>query len=318
MFASAAHLAAPWHWPAWALLGLGWLACRLPLRWQFALGSAAGRLAWRIGGRRRRIAEVNVAICFPELDAAGRTAVVRGMFAGVGMALLEAAWAWARPFAALTPRVRFEGLDDLLRAQAEGRGVLLAGGHFLTLELAGAALAGRVSFDVVYRRNRSPVINWAMLRGRKRLYGTVIERGDMRRAARRLKQGRIVWYAADQDYGRRHSLFAPFFGRPAATVNAAARLARINGSPVVLFSHFRDEGGQTWTLRLQRLHGYPSGDDEADATRLNAAIEAEIRRHPEQYLWLHRRFKTQPGGEALYGAAQRRRKRRARGNGARG
>ena len=289
----------------------------MPLRRQMALGAAAGRLAWRIGGRRRRIAEVNAAICFAELDAAGRTALVRGMFAGIGVALMEAAWAWSRPVDALMPRVRFEGVEDLLEAQAEGKGVLLAGGHFLTLEIAGAALAERVSLDVVYRRNRSPVIDWAMMRGRQRLYGALIERGDMRRAVRRLKQGRIVWYAADQDYGRRHSLFAPFFGRPAATVNVAARLARMNGSPVVLFSHFRDEGAATWTLRLQRLRGFPSGVDQADATRLNGAIEAEIRRHPEQYLWLHRRFKTQPRGEALYGAAQRRRKRRARGNGGR-
>ena len=310
MLAGATHLAAVRRWLARALLALGWLACRLPLRWQFALGAATGRLAWRIGGRRRRIAEANVAICFPELDAAARAALVRRTFAGIGIALLEAAWAWTRPLDALVARCRIEGLDELLEAQAEGRGVLLAGAHFLTMEIAGALLAKQAGFAVVYRRNRNPVVERAMVRGRQRHYAAVIERSRILSASRRLQRGETLWYAADHDYGRRHSVFAPFFGHPAATV-VAARLARLNGSAVVLFSHFRDERRQTWTLRLQRLRAYPSGEDEADAARLNRAIEAEVRRSPEQYLWLHRRFKTQPGDGAIYGVDQGRRRRRA-------
>lgn len=308
----AARLAAPWHWPAWAFVAAAWLACRLPLRGQFALGRWLGRTAFRIGGRRRAIAEANVHLCFPDLNASAHTQLTRRIFEGVGIGLLEAAYAWSRPLAPLAARVELQGLPALEEAVRRGRGVLLAGTHFSTLEIAGALLAERVSFDVIYRRNRNAVINWAMLRGRRQRYEAVIDRSDMRRVARRLKQGRIVWYAADQDYGRRHSVFAPFFGHPAATVTAGARLARMAGAAVVLMSHFRDPARQTWSVHLKLLTGYPGGDPVADATRMNTAIEAEIRRHPEQYLWLHRRFKTHPQGTKLYGAAQRRRKRRRR------
>lgn len=309
---NAARLAAPWHWPAWAFIAAMWLACRLPLRWQFALGRQLGRFAFHVGGRRRAIAEANVRHCFPDLDAAARTQLARRTFEGVGIGLFEAAYAWSRPLAPLASRVELHGLAALEEAAAQGRGVLLAGTHFSTVEIAGALLAERVSFDVIYRRNRNAVVDWAMLRGRRRRYEAVIERSHMRQVARRLQQGRIVWYAADQDFGRRHSVFAPFFGHPAATVTAGARLARMTGAAVVLMSHFRDEARQAWSVRLKPLHSYPSGDALPDATRLNAAIETEIRRNPAQYLWLHRRFKTHPEGKALYGAAQRRRKWRRR------
>lgn len=312
MVDNAARLAAPWHWPAWAFIAAMWLACRLPLRWQFALGRQLGRFAFHVGGRRRAIAEANVRHCFPDLDAAARTQLARRTFEGVGIGLFEAAYAWSRPLAPLASRVELQGLAALEEAVAQGRGVLLAGTHFSTVEIAGALLAERVSFDVIYRRNRNAVVDWAMLRGRRRRYEAVIERSDMRQVARRLKEGRIVWYAADQDFGRRHSVFAPFFGHPAATVTAGARLARMTGAAVVLMSHFRDEARQTWSVRFEHLHSYPSGDALPDAARLNATIETAIRRDPAQYLWLHRRFKTHPEGKALYGAAQRRRKWRRR------
>ena len=306
---NVARLAAPWHWPAWAFITAMWLACRLPLRWQFALGRQLGRFAFHVGGRRRAIAEANARLCFPDLDAAAHTMLARRTFEGVGIGLLEAAYAWSRSLAALAPRVELHGLAALEEAAAQGRGVLLAGTHFSTVEIAGALLAERVSFDVIYRRNRNAVVDWAMRRGRRRRYEAVIERSDMRQVVRRLKQGRVVWYAADQDFGRRHSVFAPFFGHPAATVTAGARLAKMTGAAVVLMSHFRDEARQTWAVHLSPLHSYPGGDPLADAACMNAAIETEIRRRPEQYLWLHRRFKTHPEGKALYGAAQRRRKR---------
>ncbi|MDE0348247.1 MAG: LpxL/LpxP family Kdo(2)-lipid IV(A) lauroyl/palmitoleoyl acyltransferase [Gammaproteobacteria bacterium] len=311
MAVSAAQLAAPRHWPLWVGVGVAWLACRLPVSWQASVGRALGRLAWHAGGRRRRIAEANIDLCFPELSERERAGLVRRTFHASGIGLMETVQAWLGPVDAVADRLECHGLEVLLEAQAEGRGVLLAGAHFLTLDLTGALLASRVPFDVVYRGHRNPVIEWLMVRGRKRHYPAVIERHDLRRAARRLREGHVVWYAADQDYGRRHSVFAPLFGEPAATVVATARLARMGGSPVVFYSHFRDEETRTWSVRFQRVEDFPSGDDETDAARLNRILESEIRRHPEQYLWLHRRFKTRPDGvESPYGAWGRRRKRR--------
>lgn len=316
MASTTAHLAAPRNWPTWAGVGVAWLACRLPLRWQIALGKALGYLGWRLGRRRRRITETNVRLCFPELSDPQRADLVRRIFRSAGIGLMETVHAWLRPVDRLADRLECHGLDALRAAEAEGRGVLLAGVHFLTLDFTGALLAARVDFDVVYRSHRNAVIEWLMVRGRRRVYGAVIERADLRQAARRLRAGKTVWYAADQDYGRRHSVFAPFFGRPAATLIATSRLARMNRSPVVVYTHFRDAARQTWSVHFQRMQDFPSGDDVADATRLNEVVEAEIRRHPDQYLWLHRRFKTRPDGqESPYGSRGRRRKRRHRQSG---
>ena len=313
MTASARQLAAPRHWTTWVAAGFAWCACRLPATCRAAIGRALGGLAWRLGGRRRRIAEANIDLCFPELSARERAGLVRRNFLASGVGLMETIQAWLGRVDAVADRLTCHGLDILLDARAEGRGVLLAGAHFLTLDFTGALLATRVPFDVVYRGHRNPVIDWLMVRGRERHFGAVIERSDPRRAARRLREGRVVWYAADQDYGRRHSVFAPLFGEPAATVVATARLARMSGAPVVFYSHFRDEEAGTWSVRFRRVEDFPSGDDAADAARLNRMLEAEIRRHPEQYLWMHRRFKTRPDGlESPYGAWGRRRKRRKR------
>jgi KDO2-lipid IV(A) lauroyltransferase len=284
------------YWPTWFVVGVAWLLCRLPLQWQMKVGRSVGRIAYRMGGRRRIITEANIGLCFPELNNTQQTALVRRTFISTGMALMETIYAWLRPVDQLASRIEVFGLDVLKRAQGEGHGVMLVGAHFLTLDLAGAFIATITDMDVIYRYNKNPVINYLMVKGRKRLYGRVIERTDVRKSVRCLQASRTVWYAADQDYGRRHSVFAPFFGQPAATITATSRMATINHSPVVFFSHFRNEKSLTWSLHFKRVGGYPTGDDVVDATNLNHLIETEIRKHPEQYLWLHRRFKTRPQG----------------------
>ena len=133
--------------------------------------------------------------------------------------------------------------------------------------------------------------------GRKRYFDGVIEREDTRQTLRRLKQGRAIWYAADQDYGAKHSVFAPFFGIPAATIVATARFARLNDSPVLMMTQIRDNKNMRWHITFYPvIEDFPSGDDKNDATRLNGLLEAVIREHPDQYLWLHKRFKTRPAG----------------------
>ena len=186
----------------------------------------------------------NIALCFPELDAASRDALVREIFTSTGIGAVETAIAWFGDVARLRERVTFEGLDALTTAQERGRGVMLIGAHFSTLDLAGALLSQAVDLDVIYRYNKNPVIEWAMRHGRERRFKGVIERSDTRTVLTRLKDGHTVWYAADQDYGRKVSVFAPFFGVTAATVTATSRLARFNSSPVVFISHFRDAATQ--------------------------------------------------------------------------
>ncbi len=225
--------------------------------------------------------------------------MIRGVFQHVAVGALETMVVWLNPGRDLSGRVAIEGLDHLRSAQAEGRGVLLVGGHFTSLDVLANAVSRAVDLDVMYRENKNPVWEWLQVRGRRHYCDGVIERADIRQTIRRLKAGRTIWYAPDQDYGPKHSVFAPFFGVAAASITATSRLARMSGSPVIFASHFRDWDTMTWQVNFSApLEGYPSDDEVGDAARVNHLIENAIRAHPEQYLWIHRRFKTRPPGDA--------------------
>jgi Kdo2-lipid IVA lauroyltransferase/acyltransferase len=295
----------PRVWGSWLAVAVAWLVARLPLDVLLRLGRGFGRAAYRFARRRRQIARVNVALCFPELDASQREALVRQSFVHTGVSLAEMVLVWLNPRHSVADRFAVYGAEHLRDAQALGRGVLLVAGHFSCLDIVSKPISERFSLDVMYRENKNPVWEWLQLHGRRRYFDAVIERDDTRQALRRLKQGHILWYAADQDYGPKHSVFAPFFGVPAASITATARFAAFNRSPVVLMTQFRDIDAGTWEMTFHpALDGFPSGDPVADATRINTLIEREIRHHPDQYLWMHRRFKTRPpGATSLYPAS---------------
>jgi KDO2-lipid IV(A) lauroyltransferase len=274
------------------------LLAQLPLRARLALGGATGRLAFMLAPSRSHVTRVNLALCFPVLDAVERERLAREVFRHTGVMLAETLIAWLAPRRPVARHFTVRGIEHLRAAAAQGRGVLLVGAHFSCIDFASQALSNLVDLDVMYRENRNPAWEWLQVHGRRHYFDGVIERDDTRSTLRRLKQGRILWYAADQDYGRRQSVFAPFFGIPAATITATARLTRFNDSPVLFLRVHRDLSRLAWELEISPpLVGFPSGDDVADAHRINALVEAAVRRHPEQYLWLHRRFKTRPPGE---------------------
>jgi Kdo2-lipid IVA lauroyltransferase/acyltransferase len=284
-----------WGW--WLAVALAWLIARLPLAWVIGLGQGLGLAGYRLARARRRITEVNLALCFPDLDAVERQRLTRESFRHTGVSVAELMLAWLNPGRPLDHRFTVTGVEHLTAAQSLGRGVILLGGHFSCMDIVAQSVAARVKIDVMYRENKNPVLEWLQVRGRGHYFDTVIERDDMRQTLRRIKSGHTVWYAPDQDYGPRHSVFAPFFGVAAASITATARLARLNDSPVVFMSQYRDLEHLTWELRFHpALEAFPSGDDVADATRINAVIEQAVLEHPEQYLWAHRRFKTRPPG----------------------
>jgi Kdo2-lipid IVA lauroyltransferase/acyltransferase len=291
-------LSSPRVWPSWLAVGAAWLAARLPLRWLMALGRAVGVAGYHLARQRRRITDVNLALCFPELSEAERSRLARASFVHTGVSLAEMILVWLNPGRPVQQRFVVSGVEHLKQAEDAGRGVILLAGHFSCIDIASAPISRITRLDVMYRENKNPVWEWLQVRGRRRYFDGVIERDDTRRVLRRLKDGGTIWYAADQDYGPKHSVFAPFFGIEAATITATARLARFNDSPVVLFTQYRDLASLTWEMRFHpALDDFPSGDEVADATRVNAMIEQAIRLHPEQYLWAHRRFKTRPPGE---------------------
>lgn len=290
---------APRHWPVWLGVGLCMALARLPWRVQRSLGAAVGWLALRLLPDRREAARTNLALCLPELDAGAREALLRANFRDVGIGLFEFARAWWGDVAPMRASARIEGVDVLQRLQAEGRGVLLVSGHFMTLEMCGRLLCDHVPLAGMYRRHRSPVMEWAVLRGRLRYASAMFGNGDTRAAIRHLKRGGVLWYAPDQDMRGKDTVFAPFFGIPAATITATHQFARMTGCAVVPFFHRRE--GAHYVLQVgQPLAPFPSHDAVADSAAVNAAIEAMVRQAPSQYLWLHRRFKRQPDGRSRY------------------
>lgn len=288
---------APAFWPTWLGVGVGWIVARLPLSVIFTLGRVLGWCMYRLARGRRRVTETNIARCFPELDPAEQRAMVARVFEQVGIGAVEQTLPWLNPKRNLSSHFRIEGLEHLQNAVARGRGVLLIGAHYATLDVISQGLSECGPIDLMYRYNKNPVLEWLQVRGRKHFFDGVVEREDARQVLRRLKQGRVIWYAADQDYGRKHSVFAPFFGVPAATIVATSRFARLNNSPVLLLRQTRDLAARCWVISFSpEVDGFPSDDDERDAARMNSLLEAQIRLFPDQYLWLHKRFKTQPEG----------------------
>ena len=292
----------PRHLPAWLGIGLAALLARLPWSLQRVLGRGIGRLLMGLFGSRRRVAARNIALCFPELDATAQARLLRESFAELGIGLFEFARAWWGSVAPMRGKVTVEGLEHLEAARAGGRGVIIISGHFVTLELAARLMCEHAPLAGMYRPHDGAVMEWAVQRGRLRYATAMFTREELRPALRHLKQGGLLWFAPDQDTRRGDSVFVPFFGRPAYSLTSTHQLARLSGAAVLGFAHVRHDDG-TYTLRLTpAFEEFPSSDATADTARVMAAIETMIRAAPTQYLWIHRRFKRQPGqpDNALY------------------
>ncbi|WP_312680309.1 lipid A biosynthesis lauroyl acyltransferase [Stutzerimonas nitrititolerans] len=294
----------PRFWPLWLGLGLLWLVIQLPYRVLLALGWVLGKAMYHLAGSRRRIARRNLELCFPDLSDAERERLLKENFASNGIALFEMAMSWWWPQARLQRLAHIEGLEHLRQAQAEGQGVILMALHFTTLEIGAALLGQRHTIDGMYREHKNPVFDFVQRRGRERHNrdATAIEREDVRAMLKVLRAGRAIWYAPDQDYGRKQSLFVPLFGILAATVTATSKFARLGRARVVPFTQQRLADGSGYRLVIHPpLENFPGESDEADCLRINRWVEEAVSLNPEQYLWAHRRFKTRPEGEpSLY------------------
>ncbi|QVM92745.1 lipid A biosynthesis lauroyl acyltransferase [Pseudomonas entomophila] len=290
----------PRFWGLWLGLGLLWLVAQLPYRALLALGRALGAVMYRVAGERRRIAARNLELCFPELSGDERQRLLKENFASTGIAFFEMAMSWWWPKARLARLAHIEGIEHLQAAQREGEGAILMAVHFTTLEI-GAALLGQVhTIDGMYREHGNAVFDFIQRRGRERhnLDSLAVERDDVRGMLKLLRKGRAIWYAPDQDYGIKQSIFVPLFGIPAATVTATTKFARLGKARVIPFTQKRLDDGSGYRLVVHPpLEGFPGETEEADCLRINQWVEGVLRECPEQYLWAHRRFKSRPEGE---------------------
>lgn len=266
---------------------------RLPYKIATALGRGLGLASFYLARRRRHITQVNISLCWPELSAQAQQQLVKQSFLEAGQGLAETALAWFRPIEFWRPRVRLINGHLLDQALAEG-GVLLLCGHFGSLDAYGAMLANYYRYDLVQRDLGNPVVNRHMQRARQR-YGQSLGRKQTKDMIRSLRNGQILWYAPDQDFGRKQSVFADFFGQRTATLTATTRLAQLGKAKVVPGHVFRDAQG--YCMEVYPPLAIPSASPEQDAQLYNQWLEACIRRHPSQYLWQHRRFKTRPSDD---------------------
>lgn len=293
-----AKFTGPSYWALWFGLGLLRLSALLPYAAMQSLSRGLGRLIYTALPKRRRIAETNIRLCLPHLNENEIAQLVRATINSAAMSFFETALAWWGSDRRLRKMVRFEGTEYMDEARALGKGVIMLGGHYTTLEISGRLLTYYMrDFHPVYMAAKNKLYNTVMVNRRETAISTLLENRDMRRIVATLKKGHSVWYAPDQDFGPNASVFAPFMGVQTATLVATARLARLSGAAVVPFYSERHKDG-SYSVRFGKMFDdFPSGDDIADASKINQAIEEQIMRTPEQYLWLHRRFKTRPEGE---------------------
>lgn len=287
----------PRHWPTWLGLAVLRLLCLLPLPWLVRLGEGLGWLFGRLVPGRRHIVRVNLSLCFPGQTPGALERQVNAHFRALGAGIFEACLAWWASDARLRRHSEVLGLEHLDRAMADGAGVLLLTGHFTTLELGGRLIkaAGRTMHGM-YRPLKNPLMNYLVHGWRCTAGGRpALPREELRPLVRALREGHAVWYGPDQTLDRRDGVFVPFFGVPVLMITATSRLAQMGRARVV--PYFPQRIGTRYRIDIQpALADFPSGDDAADAARVLHAIEEGVRQAPEQYFWVHRRFKVRPPG----------------------
>jgi Kdo2-lipid IVA lauroyltransferase/acyltransferase len=272
----------------------------LPYRTQMAQGRGLGWLVFHLLPGRRRVAAANLALCFPDWTPAARADLLRAHFASLGTTVIEHGLAWFASDELVHKLVDLRGQENLTKAMDGGRGVVLLTGHFGAQEFSGRAFGLACPTAAgFYRANRNPLVDEILKRVRRKSAPVLIPREGLRRVIRVLRQGMPLWYASDQSYRRAQSALIPFFGEPAMTSIALSDLVRLGNAVVVPLMPTRLPGGAGYRLDiLPALENFPGVSAEADAARINGILEAHIRDVPDQYYWIHRRFKGRPDGYA--------------------
>jgi len=293
----------PRYWLTWFGLGVLFLLVQLPYPVLYRLGNWLGRTSMRFLKRRVSITRRNLELCFPNLDETQIERRILSNFESLGMGLLETGMAWCWSDARVKRWFDVSGLNHLKMAQQNKQGVLVIGVHFMSLELGGRAMGLCQPMMAMYRPHNNKAMEFVQTWGRMRSNKAMLDRKDLRGMVHALKKGEAVWFAPDQDYGPRGSVFAPLFAvDQAATTSGTYMLARLAKPALVTVVLVRKDKGKGYDLVIQpALQDYPIDDEMAAAAYMNRVVEKEIMRAPDQYLWLHRRFKTRPtGAPSLY------------------
>ena len=287
------------------IFGLLWVAHFLPNRALAAIGDVVGLLLFWLIPERRHVTRVNLEKCFPHLPASEREALARAHFRAFARSFVDRALLWWAPRARVERLVRIEGLEHLRAAMGKpgGEPVILFAPHFVGMDAGGTRVTCEANIVSMYANQKDAKFSELLLRGRSRF-------GDQRMVSRQqgiratlaaMREGRPFYYLPDQDFGPRDAIFVPFFGVSAATVPGLSRIARLARARVLPCVTRLLPGGEGYALRIEPpWDNFPSADPVADTLRMNEYIERCVLEMPEQYLWMHKRFKTRPTGESRF------------------
>ena len=279
-------------------IGVFWLLHFLPLAVLARIGALAGLAFMAFGRERREVARTNLALCFPEWDEARREAVLRAHFRAVGRSFLEAGIVWWGSENRIRRIVRIEGEEHAL-PQSDRRIILLCP-HFVGIEMEGLRMSMDCKGMAVYSHQKNRVFDEFLVRVRSRFPGTrmVARQEGVKTLLRGFRNGLLLQLSPDLDLGPRDAIFVPFFGVQAATVTALSRIARLAKAAIVPVVVRQLPGGEGYVMRMYPAwQNFPGASVEADTRYMNAFIEARVLEMPEQYYWVHKRFKTRPEGE---------------------
>jgi len=294
-----------WHprfWPMWINLGILRTIALFPYRSQILLGSVFGKIIQILSPKRQRVVDINLQLCFPEKSVVERNKIKNASFQNLGIALLEMSMCWWWPEDRLRSLVEIRGREHIEAVLDSGRGVILLTGHFTSLEIGGRLFTLSMPLQAMYRTQKNRLFDSYLYTRRKSYLENAISRKNTRQMIRGIKKLIPTWYAPDQNFPNEKNVFVPFMGVQTATISAGSRIAQSSGGAMLPFYPERKKDGSGYIIWIEPpLADFPSGDDVRDATAINASIEKFVRQNPEQYLWVHKRFKTRPPGEpAIY------------------
>lgn len=289
----------PRYWPTWIGIALLRALVLLPLPILWWIGGALGMLFYAVHFPRRRIAHINIDLCFPEWSARARRQLVRRHFRALGRGLFDIGIAWWASRRRLQRLVHVRNGEHYQALRAGGRGFIVLTPHFVAQEVGGIFLSLEQRGVALFKDTRNAVVNYLYRRYRQRFHGTVFEYAQgLKPIVRTIRAGQAFYYLPDQDLGRKLSIFVPFFGVSTATVPALSKLSRLSDAPVVPCITVQRRFGTGYDLVFASpLSNFPSDDIERDTVRMNQAIEQTVLLAPAQYFWVHKRFKTRPPGE---------------------
>jgi len=288
----------PRWWGTWLMLGFLRVLVYLPRPVSAVIGAGIGDLFYLVNSKRRKVVQVNLKLCFPEMSETGRATLARHHYRVYGQTFVDMGLIWWASERFLDRYIKFDGLEHYQRQKDAGKQVILLTGHFVGIDIGGPVISRKYRQIGLIKPIVNPVLDWVLGRGRIRFGSRMLLRDQgMRQVVRSIKEGYGFSYVPDEDFGPEKSVFVPFLGTQAATLTSVGKLARMTDSAVLPCFVWRQSARQGYVIEIKpALENFPGGDDLQDAKRVRQELAEAIRQHPEQYMWTFKFFRSQPDG----------------------